>query len=259
MDRKIPLSVAIITKNEERNIRECLRSVAFASDIVVVDSGSTDATTAIASETGCRLFIEDWKGHGPQKMSAIDKCRFDWTLIVDGDERIPEATAREIARCLEEDDGEVSAFSFRRKNFFHGKWIKQCGWWPDEVIRLVRKSQGRLLGLVHDKWRTEGRIRRLTAHIEHYSFTKYDDLMRIMTSRAVVMAQDLFDSGRRVGVATPVLHGLGMFLKTYIFRSGFLAGFDGLVISLARAGGTFLKYANLLELQRTQSGARSNR
>lgn len=255
MENKMPLSVAVITKNEEQNIRECLRSVAFACDIVVVDSGSTDATTAIAAEAGCRVFVEDWKGYGPQKNSALEKCRFDWTLIVDADERIPEATAREIERCLQYDRG-FSAFSFRRKNFFHGKWMKRCGWWPDETVRLVRRSQGRMLGLTHEKWGTRGRTGKLSAHIDHYSFGNYDDMLGIMRSRAAGMARELFDSGRRIGPATPVLHGLGMFLKAFVFRLGFLAGFDGLVISLTTAGVSFFKYANLLELQRMDARGR---
>lgn len=253
MGDRIPLSVAIITKNEEKKIRRCLESVMFAGDIVVVDSGSTDATTSIAEEAGCRVFVEDWKGYGPQKNSALARCAFDWALMIDADERIPESTAREIARCLEE-AGDVAAFSFRRKNFFHGRWVKQCGWWPDEVVRLVRRSRGTMKGLTHEKWDTDGRVERLAAHIEHYSFDRYDDMLRVMRSRAAHMARELFDAGRRVGAMTPVLHGLGMFLKTYILRLGFLAGFDGFVISLTKGGGTFFKYANLLELQRADSG-----
>lgn len=253
MENRIPLSVAIIAKNEEKKIRRCLESVMFASDIVVVDSGSTDATTALAEEAGCRVFVEEWKGHARQKNSAVSKCIFDWTLVVDADECVPESTAREIARCLEEAD-DVTAYSFRRKNFFHGRWVKQCGWWPDEAIRLVRKSRGRMGGMTHDKWTTDGRIERLSAHIEHYSFDRYDDMLHIMKTRAFDMARELYEAGRRISVMTPILHGLGMFLKTYILRLGFLAGFDGFVISLTKGGGTFFKYANLLELQRADSG-----
>lgn len=253
---KIPLSVAVVTKNEEKNIRECLGSVRFASDIVVVDSGSMDATRTIAAEAGCRVFVEDWKGYGPQKNSALSKCIFDWALILDADERIPKPTAKAIAQLIEKDEG-IVAFSFRRKNFFHGRWVKHCGWWPDETVRLVRRSMGRSDGLSHDKWLTDGRVVNLSAHIEHYSFRKYDDILRIMRSRAADMAQELYDSGKRISAATPILHGMVMFLKTYILRLGFLAGFDGLVISLTRAGGTFFKYANLLELQRLDSKNRT--
>ncbi|MBM4140568.1 MAG: glycosyltransferase family 2 protein [Nitrospira sp.] len=95
---KIPLSVAIIVKNEEMNLPECLKSVSFADDIVVVDSGSTDRTVEIAKEFGCRVFIEDWKGYGPQKNSAVDKCKHEWVLVVDADERIPEETKNEIIK-----------------------------------------------------------------------------------------------------------------------------------------------------------------
>jgi glycosyltransferase involved in cell wall biosynthesis len=239
-ENRIPLSVAIVTKNEEKNIRECLGSVMFASDIVVVDSGSTDATRTIAAEAGCRVFVEDWKGYGPQKNSALSKCKFNWALMLDADERVPEFTAEAIAQCIENDEG-VAAFSFRRKNFFHGRWVKHCGWWPDATVRLARRSMGRSDGLSHDKWLTDGRVVKLTAHIEHYSFRKYDDVLRIMRSRAADMAQELYDSGKRISATTPILHGMVMFLKTYILRLGFLAGFDGLVISLTRAGGNLFQ------------------
>ncbi|MBI5847781.1 MAG: glycosyltransferase family 2 protein [Nitrospirae bacterium] len=248
---KTPLSVAIITKNEERNLPDCLRSVSFADEIIVVDSGSTDKTVAIARDFGCRVFVEDWKGDGPQKNSAIDKCRHEWVLIVDADERIPEETKAEIKRLLDNDQG-ADAYSFPRKNYFHGRWIRHCGWWPDRIIRLVKKSKGRYKSITHGIWATNGTLTRTHAPIEHFSFFSYSDMLRIMEGRSTDMAKELFDAGKRVNAVTPFLHGATMFMQVYILKLGFLNGLDGFIIAITRAGGSFLKYAKLLELQRSQ-------
>ncbi|MCL0071477.1 glycosyltransferase family 2 protein [Thermodesulfovibrionales bacterium] len=135
---KVPLSIAVITKNEEERLPDCLRSVSFADEIVVVDSKSTDKTVEIAKEFGCRVFVEDWKGYSSQKNSAIDKCKHDWVLVIDADESIPEETKNEIVRIINATANSADAYSFPRKNFFHGKWIRHSGWWPDRVVRLFK-------------------------------------------------------------------------------------------------------------------------
>ncbi|MCL0061728.1 glycosyltransferase family 2 protein [Thermodesulfovibrionales bacterium] len=118
-NNKLTLSVAIITKNEEERLPDCLRSVSFADDIVVVDSKSTDKTVEIAKEFGCRVFVEDWKGYGPQKNSAIDKCKHDWVLVVDADESIPEEAKSEIVRIVNATSNSADAYSFPRKKTFY--------------------------------------------------------------------------------------------------------------------------------------------
>ncbi len=248
-------SVAIITKNEERNLPDCLKSVSFADEIIVVDSGSTDKTVAIARDFGCRVFVEDWKGDGPQKNSAIDKCSHEWVLIVDADERIPEETRTEIRKLIDKDRG-ADAYSFPRKNYFHGRWIKHCGWWPDRIIRLVKKSKGRYRSITHGIWATSGTLARTDVPIEHFSFSSYSDMLKIMEGRSTDMAKELFDTGRRINAITPFVHGLSMFMQVYILKQGFLDGLDGFVIAITRAGGSFLKYAKLLELQRNRTAAR---
>jgi glycosyltransferase involved in cell wall biosynthesis len=116
MPEKIPLSVAIITKNEGENLRDCLKSVEFAAQIVVVDSGSTDDTVQVASQFGCDVFIEPWRGFGPQKQSAIDKCKFPWLLVLDADERIPAETASVIKKIVLNPLITAAGYSFPRKN-----------------------------------------------------------------------------------------------------------------------------------------------
>ncbi|MDA8079481.1 MAG: glycosyltransferase family 2 protein [Nitrospiraceae bacterium] len=251
---KVPLSVAVITKNEEKNLPRLLESVAFAAEIVVVDSGSADRTVEIAKQAGCRVFVEDWKGDGPQKNSAIDKCSHEWVLVLDADERIPEDTGLEIKRIVA-DPSSADAYRFPRKNFFHGRWIRTCGWWPDRIIRLFRKHTGRYTAITHGRWETTGSLADTALPIEHFSFTGYTHMLRVLEVRSRDMAQELYDEGRRATVLSPFLHGIAMFFKVYIQKRGFIEGFDGFVIALTRAGGTFFKYAILLEIQRAKEGS----
>ena len=248
LPEKVSLSVAIITKNEEKNLFDCLRSVAFADDIVVVDSGSSDRTVEIAKEFGCRIFIEDWKGYGPQKNSALDKCSNKWVLLLDADERVPDETKEVIIKTL--GGPTADAYSFRRKNYLHGRWLKHSGYWPDRQVRLVNRNNGRFQGFIHEKWVTEGHVHVLNAPIEHHAFSNYSDMLKTLNEYSSVIAQELYNSGRRAHALSPVYHGIGMFFKIYLIEKGFLDGMDGLVTAITKAGGSFFKYAKLLEIQR---------
>lgn len=245
---KIPLSVAIIVKNEEMNLPECLKSVSFADDIVVVDSGSADRTVEIATEYGCHVFIEEWKGYGPQKNSAAGKCRHEWVLFLDADERVAVETKGVILRVLEKP--EADAYRLKRKNYLHGKWMKHSGYWPDRQVRLVNKTKGSFHSVVHEQWVTNGRVQDLDAHIEHHAFSNYSDMLETLNDYSTIIARELFASGKRATPLSPLYHGIGMFLKIYFLKWGILDGMDGLVTALTKAGGSFFKYAKLLELQR---------
>jgi glycosyltransferase involved in cell wall biosynthesis len=215
---------------------------------VVVDSGSVDRTVAIAKDFGCRVFVEDWKGYGPQKNSAVAKCRHTWVLLLDADEQVPDETRKSIMKILE--SPEADAYSFRRKNYFHGKWIKHSGNWPDRTIRLVNRTKGTFKSVIHEKWITEGCLQELDACLLHYSFSSYADLLKTLNKYSTLTSEELFTSGRKSTPLLPLYHGIGMFLKIYFIERGFLGGLDGLIISLTKAGGSFFKYAKLLELQR---------
>lgn len=248
-EAKVPLSVAIITRDEEERLPDCLRSVSFADDIVVVDSGSTDATVDIARELGCRVFVEGWKGYGPQKQSAVDKCRHDWVLMLDADERIPAETRDAIIETLK--NPAADAYSFPRKNFLRGKWIRHSDWWPDRVVRLFRKEAGRFHNLMHETWATNGILdNTINDPIEHFSFSGYSDMLVKMNCYSSAIAEELYRANRKTNALAPVLHGVGMFLKAFLLKRGFLDGFDGMVIALTKAGGAYFKYAKLLEMQR---------
>jgi (heptosyl)LPS beta-1,4-glucosyltransferase len=245
----IPVSVAIITRDEQERLPGCLMSLAFADEIVVVDSGSRDRTAEIAASYGARVLTEEWRGFSGQKQFAVDQCRHDWVLILDADERIPPETATIIREELALSDPAVAAFGFRRKNYLHGRWVKHCGWWPDRVVRLVDRRRGRFDGRpVHEQWLTEGNERNLEACIEHISFRNYSRLVEKMERYSSLGSQELFEKGVKAGALTPLSHSVWMFLRTYGLERGFLDGFDGLVISIMNAGGSFLKYAKLREI-----------
>lgn len=245
----IPLSVAIITKNEEKNLSRCLESVCFADDLVIVDSGSTDGTERIARQFHARWFIESWKGYGPQKNSALSKCAHDWVLMLDADERIPAETAEKISGLLSR-TGLADAYVFKRKNFFHGKWIRYADWWPDEVTRLVRRSRGRYERVTHEKWVADGRTEKLGCVIEHFSYASYFDMIRALNDYSSQLAAQMHSEAKKARIADAVSHSLWMFLRNYFLRMGFMAGLDGFMISVTKAAGTFLKYVKLYELER---------
>lgn len=247
---KVPLSVAVITKDEEKNLPACLASVSFADDIVVVDSGSTDGTVSIAREFGCRVFVEEWKGYGPQKNSAVARCKNHWVLVLDADERVPEETAVEIEKTVR-GRHDADAFRLKRKNFLHGRWLKHSGYWPDFQTRLVKRDRGSFQNVIHEKWVTPGVIGNIEGHIEHYAFDSYSDMLKTLDDYSTVIASELYASGRRAHALSPPWHGIVMFFKIYLLERGFLDGMDGLVTALLKAGGSFFKYAKLLELQRT--------
>jgi len=257
MSPKIPLSVAIITKNEEKNLPDCLRSVSFADDIVVVDSGSTDETVRIANDYGCRVFVEEWKGYGPQKQSAIAKTRHEWVLMIDADERVPIKTGRRIAEVVEV-GSRADACSFPRKNILRGRWIRHSDWWPDRVVRLVKKNRGHLGELTHERWISDGAVEALNCPLIHYSYDSYAEMFQRADDYSTLIAEELFTAGRRTAPFTPVSRGTGMFLKIYLLKMGLLDGVSGMAIALSKAWGSYLKYAKLRELQRGRQGRSGN-
>jgi len=245
------LSIAIVTRDEERRLPGCLESAGFADEVVVVDGGSRDRTVEIARGFGCRVHEQPWQGFARQKQSAVDRCRHDWVLILDADERVPPETAACIRRLALGDGCPSAAFSFTRRNFFHGRWIRRCGWWPDRVTRLVDRRRGRFsTRLVHEQWLAEGPVEPLDVSLEHRSFSGYADLLVKLQRYSTLGSREMLAAGEVARWWSAPAHGLWAFVTTYVLQLGLLEGFDGFVISAANAGGSFMKYAKLYELQR---------
>lgn len=244
----MPLSVAIIAKDEEDRIASCLESVSFADEVLVIDSGSRDDTINIAESFGCRVLFKEWLGYALQKQYAVNQCRNDWVLILDADERVPSETAQQLENLINSDDRIYAAYSVLRKNFFHQRWIRHCGWWPERIVRVVNRKKGQFSkNLVHEKWIAQGTIKDLDIYIEHYSFRNYSDIIEKMQKYSTLAAEEMIKSRRAVGWWTPFTHGLWMFIRTFFLEKGILEGFDGFVISALNAGGSFMKYAKLRE------------
>jgi glycosyltransferase involved in cell wall biosynthesis len=250
MDDKAPLSVALIVKNEEENLPDCLRSVAFARQIVVVDSGSADATLRIAADFGCDIFTEPWQGFGPQKQFAVDRCGEPWILILDADERIPPETAETIRRLIDSPNA-AAGYSFPRKNFFQGRWIRHAGWWPDRVVRLFRKGQGRLTGaLVHEAVVVDGPVEALETPIEHRTESDLGRILKKIDRYSTLGAEEAFAAGRRSTIRSALLRAEWTFFQDYLLRGGFLDGPQGLTLAITDAVNKFFKYAKLAEMSR---------
>jgi len=249
---KVPLSVAIITKNEERNIRACLQSVAFAAQIVVVDSGSTDNTLPVAAEFGCDIYREGWHGFGPQKQLAIDYCREPWVLVLDADERIPEDTAKIIAKIVISPNETAAGFSFPRKNFFQERWIKHAGWWPDRVLRLFRKESGRMTqAAVHEAVEVDGPVQALNCVIEHFTESRLEQILLKIDKYSTLGAKEAYEAGKRSTSYYAFLRAALTFLQDYFLRLGILDGRQGLTLAVTDSVNKFFKYAKLSELERT--------
>jgi glycosyltransferase involved in cell wall biosynthesis len=254
---KVPLAIAIITKNEEANLRSCLQSVAFARQIVVVDSGSTDATLHIAAEFGCEIYSENWLGFGPQKQSAIDKCREPWILVLDADERIPQKTAEVIKTIITDSRIQKAGFSFPRKNYFQGRWIKHAGWWPDRIIRLFRKEAGRITtAAVHEAVEVQGLVGALDVPIEHFTESNLTKILQKIDKYSTLGAQVAFKEGKRSSTGLAFLRAFFTFFQGYFLRGGILDGMPGLTLAVTDSVNKFFKYAKLSELTRINHGGK---
>ena len=249
---KNPLSIAVITLNEEKRLAECLASVSFADDIVVVDSGSTDSTLDIARRFGARVYRQKWQGFGRQKQTAIDHCKNRWVLILDADERLSEDAMAEI-KALQEKGGSCAAYQLPRKNFFLGRWIRYAGWWPDYVTRLINKERCRMsANLVHESIEVNGLLGQLDSPIIHQATRNLEHTMEKMDRYSTAGAREMHARGESASYAKALGRGVWAFFYNYFIRRGFLDGGPGFIIAVSDAVNKFFKYAKLAEMDVTK-------
>ncbi|MFI5253658.1 MAG: glycosyltransferase family 2 protein [Bacteroidota bacterium] len=246
-----PLSVILITHNEERNITECLQSVAWADDIVVVDAKSEDRTIEYAKKYTTKIFITDWLGYAAAKNFALSKATNCWVLWIDADERIPEDLASEIQTIISAQSVNHAGYEVGRRAYFLGRWIKHCGWYPGYVVRLFMKDCSQFNdALVHEKLDVKGSIGRLRGDIIHYTDDNLFHYFSKFNHYTSLAAEDLHKNGRRYSLADLLIHPPFLFFKMYILRIGFLDGIQGFILSVLSSAYVFTKYAKLWELQR---------
>jgi glycosyltransferase involved in cell wall biosynthesis len=242
------LSVIIITKNEALNIRECLKSVKWADEIIVVDSGSTDDTVAICREFTPHVYTRDWPGFGIQKNRALGYASKDWVLSLDADERVAPELRAEIESTLR--DGHEPGYEIPRLSSFCGRYMHHSGWHPDYVTRLFLRSKGQFSNdLVHERIIIDGAVGRLKHSILHESFRDLDQLLAKMNHYSSAGAVMLGKKGRDATLTQAIYHGLWAFIRSYFIRAGFLDGREGFMLAVSTAEGTYYRYAKRLLMQ----------
>jgi len=244
------LSAIVIAKNEAANIADCLDSLAFCDEVVVVDGGSSDDTVALAKAKGARVVsAPDWQGYGPQKNLALSQAHGDWVLSVDADERVTPALAAEIERAIAE--ARADGYRMPRLSSFCGREIRHCGWYPDYVLRLFRRDKARFSDdLVHERVICEAPIGTLREPLRHRTIVSLEDALSKIDRYSTAGADMLVASRRRVYFLSGMAHGSWTFLRTYILRAGFLDGPEGFLVARYHAQTTFYRYMKAWMQQR---------
>jgi glycosyltransferase involved in cell wall biosynthesis len=242
----IALSVALITHNESRHIAACLKSVAFADEWVVVDSGSTDGTREIAAAMGARVVrTDDWPGFGAQKNRALDLVQGRWVLSIDADERVSEELAARI-QAVVHGDSAADGYEFSRISRFCGQWMRHGDWYPDRVLRLFRREKGRFTDdLVHERLQVQGRVERLAGDLRHDTMPTLGDALDKMNRYSTGRALDKVAAGHSGGLGAALGHGLWAFVRCYLVKRGFLDGRLGFVLAVYQAEGTYYRYLKM--------------
>lgn len=239
------LSVIIITKNEAKNIRACLESVAWADEIVVVDSNSSDETVKICKEFGARVYVHDWPGFGTQKNRALRYATKGWVFSIDADERVTPELRAEIEAIICKPHA-YTAFRLPRLSSFCGKYIRHAGWYPDYVTRLFRRGSAEFSDdLVHERLLVNGPVGTLRSDLIHETFRDLESLLTKVNQYSTAGAQMQHRKSVSGSLKKAVFSALWAFFRTYILRMGFLDGREGFMIAISTAEVTYYKYMKL--------------
>ena len=249
---RAPLTVVLITRNAASQLDACLESAAFAAEIVVVDSASTDDTRAIAARRGARVIEKDWLGFGPQKQFAVAQASHDWVLCLDADERVTPELARSVAAAVAAPSSPV--YRMARCNRFLGRWLRHGEGYPDWSLRLFDRRRARWSDdAVHEKVLYEGEPAALEGDLLHESAETLSQYLEKQNRYTTLAAERLHASGASAGYARLVASPVARFLKFYFLRLGMLDGLAGLVHIVIGCMNSFMKYAKLIELQRARA------
>jgi len=239
------VSVYIPVLNEEDKIRDALESVRWADEILVVDTGCTDGTIDIVRKYTDRIVATSFEGFGALRNKAVSLCTHDWIFSLDADERCTSTLRDEIIHTIRKSDVD-DAYFIPRRNWFMGRWIKHCGWYPDYCQpKLFRKGamHYREEDEVHEGWDVTGRIGYMKADVLHFSFRNLSDVIRKIDHYSDLGAEKLERQGKPHGLARALLRGLWAFFRIYVLKSGFLDGKAGFMIAFSNFQGTFYRHA----------------
>ncbi|MFJ5430817.1 glycosyltransferase family 2 protein [Pectobacterium actinidiae] len=243
------LSIGIITKNESELIEECLQSISWADEIIVVDSGSTDNTVEIAHQYGAKVYQHnDWPGYGKQRQRAQGYASGDYIFFIDADERMtPELRQSIESVLLKPNLDDKIVYSCARKNLFLGRFMKHSGWYPDKVIRLYANKHYKYNdNNVHESLDCgDAPIQHLAGDLKHLTCRDFSAFQEKQLRYAVAWARERHERGISCHYSEIFTHSIFSFLKTWIFRAGFLDGKQGLLLAFVNAQYTFNKYTAL--------------
>ncbi len=245
--QKLPISACIVTFNEEERIADCLKSIDWCDEIVVVDSLSTDGTVQICEKFTDKVFQIQWQGYVKQKNYGIDQSTNEWVLCIDSDERISEKLKEEIKDEFEKGSfSRFDGFYFPRHVFYLGKWINHCGWYPDYSLRLFRKEKGRFGGIdPHDKVHLEGRTKKLKNDLYHFPYKNVESQIQHIQKYSDLYAK--ITPAKTSNYLNLLIKPSYKFFEVYILKRGFLDGIQGFIISVLTSYYMFLKLAKLYE------------
>jgi len=246
------VSVTIITRNEEADLPGAIASVAWADEILVVDSNSTDRTVDIARATNARVIVRDWPGYIEQKNFAAAQAAHDWILSIDADERVTPRLAQELQRTLQ--NPVHAAYECPRLTWHLGRWIRGTDWYPDHQTRLYDRRAAHWTGrYVHEAVTVNGSLGRLSGDLQHFAYRDIADHLETIDRYTTYAARQMHEAGRRASAWHLLAHGPLAFLRNYLAKGGFRLGSVGLIVSTMNAYYVFLKFAKLWQLQTTPS------
>jgi (heptosyl)LPS beta-1,4-glucosyltransferase len=242
------LSAVVITKNEESMISDCLERLSWVDEIVVFDSGSTDKTREVASQYTDKVYMDtDWQGYGVQRQRAQEKVSGDWVLMVDADERVSPRLQKDIQEVVKAND-KCMAYSVAILPWCFGRFLKYGGWYPAYKVRLYAKDMARYGNQrVHEnlEFKEGVKIKRLTGDLLHYTYRDMEHYLTKSAQYAAEWSEQRYSSGGRASITRGLLHGIGCFVRMYVFKFGFLDGKQGFLMAVLSAHSTFVKYADL--------------
>jgi glycosyltransferase involved in cell wall biosynthesis len=254
MSNRPSISACVVARNEADRIGDCLRSLAWCDETVVVDSHSTDATRTVCADLGARVIQRDWPGYAAQKDFAVRSASHDWVLCIDADERVSPSLQAEIVALRDLGFPDHAGWEMPRCTWYLGRWIRHGTWYPDRCLRLFDRRRGRWVDHprypIHERVDLRGSRGRLRADLLHYPYRSFNDHLHTIDHYTTIIAQSLHARGRRAGLIDLTLRPLAAFLGFYILRRGFLDGWRGLLLAYLHAHYIRMKYAKLLVLER---------
>ncbi|MGH7797752.1 MAG: glycosyltransferase family 2 protein [Candidatus Binatia bacterium] len=244
------VSAIVVCFNEEHNIGDCLESVRWCDEIVVVDSFSTDRTPEICRRYTDRFIQRPWAGYRNQKAYAHSQATKDWVLLVDADERVTAELQQEILEVLTREKGQYAGYSVPRLVHYLGRWWRRGGWYPDYDVRLFRRDRATWGGSdPHEKIIVDGAVRRLRYPLHHFTYINIEDHLNRINRFTSISSRELQKEGGRWHLAAALARPAVRFFHSYVLKRGFMEGFAGFYVAVTAAVYVFLKYAKLWELE----------